>query len=492
MAADKLRKAGSAELFVDVERVSDVDDAEAAAADDDTEDLQQDIGEAGLSCSLSRRRFVGKAYPEGPSTLDECLAWADAGLQSLHWHDSCHKTAFCTELADTINEGIVMTTSYSGTGSAEFAASQIIERSKQALPGISANAKLIVYSATEKWHVAQEVLKAHTQPSKALHRFEDILHRLPDHTFKCCKQMEAKKMNQHKALQDKFNSGDLSKADFMQQKTALGHSLVQGLSGILKTCAFKDHLDCLEHGMRCPVCPRQDPSLASMHWIEVAGSTCCPFSSMSDGSMWLDEATLPCLTWLYSSAYYQPDSILHECVTRFEEKTMRNIVSDEGEDIDGGRRRRASTAPRPTWCNRVRPQCTEGYAVTSIIFSPSQLGIPSDRYRKYTFLNLVGSVALRIHGGHPSVQAQFQEIFFRDCSMDASVYMVATTEMLEKHRRAAADARGEAFLYDWLLAASLGNREKCTGKGFAGADGAIVLLPPAKRIRTDLLPMCVR
>ena len=171
---------------------------------------------------------------------------------------------------------------------------------------------------------------------------------------------------------------------------------------------------------------------------------------------------------------------------------MRNIVSDEGEDIDGGRRRRASTAPRPTWCNRVRPQCTEGYAVTSIIFSPSQLGIPSDRYRKYTFLNLVGSVALRIHGGHPSAQAQFQEILFRDCSMDASVYMVATTEMLEKHRRAAADARGEAFLYDWLLAASLGNREKCTGKGFAGADGAIVLLPPAKRIRTDLLPMCVR
>lgn len=126
--------------------------------------------------------------------------------------------------------------------------------------------------------------------------------------------------------------------------------------------------------------------------------------------MWLDEATLPCLTWLYSSAYYQPDSILHECVARFEEKTMRNIVSNEGEDIDGGRRRRASTAPRPTWCNRVRPQCTEGYAVTSIIFSPSQLGIPSDRYRKYTFLNLVGSVALRIHGGHPSVQAQFQEI----------------------------------------------------------------------------------
>ena len=60
MAADKLRKAGSADLFVDVERASDVDDAEAAA-DDDTEDLQQDIGEVGLSCSLSRRRFVGKA-----------------------------------------------------------------------------------------------------------------------------------------------------------------------------------------------------------------------------------------------------------------------------------------------------------------------------------------------------------------------------------------------------------------------------------------------
>ena len=71
---------------------------------------------------------------------------------------------------------------------------------------------------------------------------------------------------------------------------------------------------------------------------------------------------------------------------------MRNIASNEGEDIACGRR--ASTAPRPTWCNRVRPQCTEGYAVTSIIFSPSQLGIPSDRYRKYTFLNLVGTVAL--------------------------------------------------------------------------------------------------
>ena len=54
---------------------------------------------------------------------------------------------------------------------------------------------------------------------------------------------------------------------------------------------------------------------------------------------------------------------------------------------------------------------------------------------------------LSLSGSQQKMNKMFTAIFFRKCTLDASVYMVATEERLQSHRMQAAHERG----WDWLL-----------------------------------------
>ncbi len=88
-------------------------------------------------------------------------------------------------------------------------------------------------------------------------------------------------------------------------------------------------------------------------WVEVAGTTCVAWSSMGAGLGWLDRSALPCLVWMFWVRFQQPDIVLHECVTRFQEEVLVRLLGDL-------------------------------YDVEAVVTSPSKLGIPSMRRRKYT------------------------------------------------------------------------------------------------------------
>ena len=70
-------------------------------------------------------------------------------------------------------------------------------------------------------------------------------------------------------------------------------------------------------------------------------------------------------------------------------------------------------------------------------FSPTDLGVPSQRQRQYTSLNL-----------HPCMKEDFQSfdaMFFRELVADASVYLEAVPDFVQVHK---VEARARALKQD--------------------------------------------
>jgi len=128
-----------------------------------------------------------------------------------------------------------------------------------------------------------------------------------------------------------------------------------------------------------------------------------------------------------------PDQITHECVPAFTPSTLLMILSlAQGQDVPRCRFKRQGLADH-------------AYGMFSFVFSPTQLGIPSDRKRRYTQFNL--AEVLDFASNQEDLEVKFKAIFFRRLIIDASVYLVATEDMLIAHRRRLARKDG----WDWFL-----------------------------------------
>ena len=210
--------------------------------------------------------------------------------------------------------------------------------------------------------------------------------------------------------------------------------LVCQLKTVLREVEFLEEAYCLHHDRMCPVNPRCVPGQEEKLWVEVAGTTCCPWSAMGAGLEWLDKATAPCLAWAFSLLYYLPDIILHECTPRFSEGTLIEIL---GHVEDAGH----SVHARPT------PEGQElAYRMESEVFSPVDLGVPTQRKRKYSAFFLAPFT-------QPPSQP-FLDQYSRALTLDSSIYLVATEKQIkEEHEAMAAMASVDPDLLseaDWL------------------------------------------
>jgi hypothetical protein len=89
-------------------------------------------------------------------------------------------------------------------------------------------------------------------------------------------------------------------------------------------------------------------------------------------ALWVDQATLPCLAWAMSTRYVGPDIIEHECVRAFEPAQLQSIFNDSESAAVCEVSRCAAAGSIPS------------YSMHSFVFSPTDLGIPSERLRRYT------------------------------------------------------------------------------------------------------------
>ena len=380
--------------------------AKAKAAAPRSPSMQADV-EATLTRQPKRmRKGIGAWYPDGPNNLDECFAWTDDARAAMALYDISKGSDLCANFQNNIARKIVLTSSYSGVGTAEYALSRILASSE------GSGSNFVVHSACDNCPLALRTLMAHVGPSSPDHVFVDVLDRLPPDVKEECLGLQKTMLADVKELKAAIPLTGMQL--FNKKKCKLGDTYVARLKQILVKCDFLENAWCRKCQKYCPLSPRSDGHEEDL-WIEVAGTTCCPFSSMNLSSTeWASDATLPCMVWAFSTRFWQADIIVHECVQYFQPEVLLSIFNNLGLDTP-----------------MLRSQSSRfyiedaNYEMFSMVFTPTQLGIPSERYRRYSQFHLK-AVSSMLHRNQQDLhEAVFRDLFFKNRQITAQTYEVA-------------------------------------------------------------------
>lgn len=352
-----------------------------------------------------RVRRHGSWYPDGPvdlpgvlkipmDRLDDLLTQANLmGMKRMQ-----------VEMQKVAELNIVLTSCYSGTGAFESSAHMLFDRLRHHFP--DSRGRIVSHSATEILPYAQRGLCVHTSGVK--HVFGDILGRLPRSEREWLLHLQKSRITDYKHAKREHRLGQLSKEQLVETKNRLGNILVAEITDVLKWVEFNDTDYCLKCKKQCPVTPRKDPEHSTDYWIECSGNTCCPWSSMSDNDGWLDYSTLPFFVWSYSTRFFEPDTIMQENVPQFDHSELHRILSDMTPGV-----LKSLHTRKPSGLEDV---VARGYEMQVQTFSPTDLGCPSSRCRKYTAHHLVPFVTDQFTTG-------FDALFFRRLCTDGSIYL---------------------------------------------------------------------
>ena len=144
----------------------------------------------------------------------------------------------------------------------------------------------------------------------------------------------------------------------------------------------------------------------------------------SGGTAILDYSSVIMYTWLYGVRFFQPDAILQENVTRFDDTILRVVLCDAADEAVHAK---DSCVPMPMSADEIQPT----YSMVSVPVCPTDLLIPSRRPRRYNLLLLVGPHRwlLPAEGGDRIVLPG--RLFPEDLSCTCNVYLRASPEMID-------------------------------------------------------------
>ena len=265
-----------------------------------------------------------------------------------------------------------------------------------------------------------------------MHVFGDILNWLPAGVKEQLLDLQGRFLMLWQQTKLEQPSGNLQKADLIQWQEDLSEEYITELYKTFDVLEFEATAFCHTHGKLCKLSPFADPALKAMLWIDGAGSTCCPWASPSHcQNKWLDEATLVMFTWAYHRRFIQPDLLLHECTEKFPIDTLLGIFN-----------RHAGRQPKCLHSREIQPVMQPALAdilseeehdmhaargketgeaqhwrLESVVFSPTDLGIPSRRRRRYS--------CIRFNDTAPNFadSLDFAETFARERQLTAQIYL---------------------------------------------------------------------
>ena len=230
-----------------------------------------------------------------------------------------------------------------------------------------------------------------------------------------------------------LNLKTISKKEFNALAKEMSESLRCELQLALEDMEFVSECWCLIHEKNCPVTPRMDPELEAFYWVEGAGTICKPFSSMSTNPPWCDPSTLSTLTWAYSIRFFEPDEIQQECVSNFHHQVFFEIFG------------KVDCAIKNPWAKPLPENAPyRGYESRMQNFSPTDLGVPTERCRKYCNFKLHWS---------PGTPMSFEDLFYRRMVACPSMFCVAPDtihkiEIMEIEPRVQKKVRSQQFTDD--------------------------------------------
>eukprot|EP00439_Symbiodinium_sp_Y106_P041214 s646_g5.t1 len=341
--------------------------------------------------------------PEGPTCYEDIFLWPQRLLQNLRSCRTDDGSFSAQVLQDNLRAcgKVVLTTSFSGIGSAEVAASMIAQQLQA--DSLWPRGNLQVHSVCEKEPSCRKVLMAHSSPCRADHMFKDIVHSFSAAVEKAIKQ---KLGALREAAQESAKSADVgaSRPEVMRPFVEEFHCFAEGL---LQQTVVQDHLFCEEHLRMCPRVPARDKDKL---WVEVAGTPCVAFCRGGGygGQLgWLHDTSVLFLAWVAFLRQAQPDVIVHECVEAFDHEVLRRYLN--------------------SGCPANQPL----YQVASVDWDVLWQGLPVSRHRRYT-------VCVRSQHGPPCLRLEepglWRRLVFAKQCVGSDIFFRAPPEDTEAIR----------------------------------------------------------
>ena len=201
----------------------------------------------------------------------------------------------------------------------------------------------------------------------------------------------------HRAEFDEKKVGLAKKEEARALLTEIGGRFLKQANDAMADVAFSQTAYCYECEQNCDVHP--PPELrAKRRYINCGGNTCTPWSALGGGLRWLHPCSLPFLVWIHDLMAVLPDILVQECTSRFQQQALQEMMGMK-------------------------------YAVFPVTFSPVQLGIPVRRQRQYV-------LAIRkdqLMFGIPWVPPVLDKVFYRTLCATARVFFRAPKSMIAQH-----------------------------------------------------------
>jgi hypothetical protein len=326
--------------------------------------------------------------PEGPKTWEDVANWPQAVLPRLTQH--VLKKCNLDPLTGLDQMTVVMTTSYSGIGSAEWAMAFI----KKAFESYNCYVEVEFYSACDFAPSCRRMLQQHREPPK--HIFGDLQDRVPAALLEYIHKLQA-------AYNEELTEvAGLCRKGRKEKVAALGSEFFKECLNEFDKYPWTPADEpvtawCYRCNQMCPVTP--EISEGSL-WIEVGGNTCTPWSASGARLGWLDPSSVPALAWGRWISQCRPHIIINECVPAW--------------------------PAREFWEHMLKG--TE-FTQETLNMNPKNMGIPSCRPRSYTIVTCRGSVPML------QVSEALDVACTSSLAVDAAVYFKATPEMQLEMKR---------------------------------------------------------
>ena len=372
--------------------------------------LGSDLDEGALCGGPSKKSRKAGWYQPGPSTLGEILnVNAAAATHMVQMALESRHTQSLDRLKKFAQQPTVITSTFTGWATYEDTFLESRQNVADAL-GIEVG-PTVWYRAIECSGHVQHALRHRKSSFRPLHVFDNNLDRLPEHVRRELENYMDEQLQVLAAHKKERQLSTITKAEYDQALANLNNDVLNHLRGQLKQMEFELEGDCRICNKKCPFSPMADPKFHGYMWCEGAGTICKPFSAMSSNPAWCDPSTISTLVWAYATRFDEPKSVHHECVVGFHEKVFIDIfkeVEDVLKDV----------------CLPASENEYKGYGFQMQAFSPTDLGVPSERQRKYSHYELLEEEV-------PKRMWKFDGLFYRKLVATCGVYMAAPPAILE-------------------------------------------------------------
>ena len=238
-------------------------------------------------------------------------------------------------------------------------------------------------------------------PEAPLHVFGNVVDRLPPGAVLA--ELKAHMRAKKAVFKERVRRGERVKVVAKELGLEFMEYAVQQLQGLTFDLMSKHW--CYKHKKLCPVYPDMPNGMnAKPMTLATAGTTCTSWTTMSSqAKQWLADSAVAFLAWAFEQLALLPTAIIHECVPGFDIKLLESLFEPK-------------------------------YAVRSWVFSPTHLGMPTNRPRRYTIMFLrecmQPSIAFDATG--------FGKLFYRRLMLDGHAMFQAPAHEVEAFQVASA------------------------------------------------------